>query len=633
MQKPQDIEAQMSPEQMLEELARLRSENAALKQDNASLAQKGDELRGQRDTLSRQIEVLSADNDSLSARNLEAAADISKLASELQKAHDEIDRLNELILVMKRELYGPKSERGGFNDAEEAAAEKEKPEKERSSKPRGKIDYSRFDQEVVDHTAPADKLPCPVCGTARKPIGYDIRWELKYIPGKMVAVQHRMWKYVCPQCSKAHAEGRDEDVALDVLRGEGPAMPLGNSHAGASLLALIFHRKYRLAQPLYRICGDLSEAYGIQDGRNTMARWVVSSWGKWFSQVYAVMKAELLGRDLVHIDETPVICIERSREARAENNKKKGPKPGKGESGTTKSYMWLFCSAECDVPIYLYKFGPGRCRSVPEGFLGAWRGTMVTDCYGVYTKMCASTPGMQRVACGVHIRRYLLNAATGAAKAKGKVYSAAVEGVNRINEIFSVEDGIEEEVEKAIAAGELEEAGRWDAVAERRGKLLKPRMDAFEAWARDRLDNYAGKGTKLEEALRYALGNWADFSRILEDGRFPLSNNRAESAVRPFAVGRRNWLFCSSKSGAEASAGIYSIVTTARANGLDDERYMEWLLTEMPKADAEGNLKERLADFLPWSDKVPASCRLGHREEVFADDPIVDVDPTAFDRD
>lgn len=108
-----------------------------------------------------------------------------------------------------------------------------------------------------------------------------------------------------------------------------------------------------------------------------------------------------------------------------------------------------------------------------------------------------------------------------------------------VKRVLTLADGIEEEVEKAIAAGELEEAGRWDAVAERRGKLLKPRMEAFEAWARDRLDNYAGKGTKLEEALRYALGNWADFSRILEDGRFPLSNNRAESAVRPFAVGRR----------------------------------------------------------------------------------------------
>ncbi|MGN0908487.1 MAG: IS66 family transposase zinc-finger binding domain-containing protein, partial [Succinivibrio sp.] len=193
----QDIAADMSPEQMLEELARLRSENAALKQDNASLTQKKDELRDQRDTLSKQIAVLSADNDSLAARNLEAAADISKLVCELQKAHDEIDRLNELILVMKRELYGPKSERGGFNDAEEAAAEKEKPKKERNNKPRGAIDYSRFDQEVVDHTAPADKLPCPSCGTVREPIGYDVKWELKYIPGKMVAVQHRMWKYVC----------------------------------------------------------------------------------------------------------------------------------------------------------------------------------------------------------------------------------------------------------------------------------------------------------------------------------------------------------------------------------------------------------------------------------------------------
>lgn len=108
---------------------------------------------------------------------------------------------------------------------------------------------------------------------------------------------------------------------------------------------------------------------------------------------------------------------------------------------------------------------------------------------------------------------------------------------------------------------------------------------------------------------------------------------RAENAIRPFCVGRRNWLFSDSSYGAEVSAGIYSIVTTARANGLDDERYMTWLLTEMPKVAAEGTLKERLADFLPWSGKVPTWCRSGSREELFADDPVVDVDPTEFDRD
>lgn len=618
MQNGQDIPAQMSYEQLLAELERTRSENA--------------ELRGRNETLSKQMDVLAADNDDLAARNLEAAADISKLVTELKKANDEIDRLNELVAVMRAKLHGTKSEKGGFNDAEEGAAEGEEQEKkERKHSPRGKIDYSRFDQEVVDHRAAEDALPCPQCGGMREPIGYDVRWELKYIPGKMVAVQHRTWKYVCPQCSKAQAEGRDEDVALDVLRAEGPAMPLGNSHAGASLLALILHRKYRLSQSLYRIQGDLSEAHGLQDGRNTLARWVVSSWAKWFASLHGLMQSELLGRDLIHIDETPVICIEESREKRAKNGKKKGAKTGKKAAGTTKSYMWLFCSAECDTPIYIYDFGPGRGRDVPEGFLGEWRGTMVTDCYGVYTKMCEQTPGLQRVACGVHIRRYFMEAATGAQKGGGKVYSAAVEGVNRINEIFAIEDKIEEEVEKEAAKEGF--GSKWDRIAEKRRKLLAPKMEAFEAWARERLDNYAAKGSKLEDALKYALKNWADFSRILEDGRYPLSNNRAEQAIRPFAVGRRNWLFCSSKAGAEASAGIYSIVTTARANGLNDERYMEWVLTEMPKAAAEGTLEERLADFLPWSDKVPESCRLGYREEVFKDEPVVDIDPTEFDRD
>lgn len=608
MQTAQDITAGMSREQMAAAIASLMSEN---------------------ETLCKQVGVLSADNDSLAARNLEAAADIARLAGELRDAQAEVERLNELVRVMEEKLYGSSSEKGGFNDAEEGAAEKAREEARRPRK-RGKrrdIDYSKYPNQVCDHRLAASELPCPRCGTARVEMGYESRWELRYIPGKLVAVEHRMWKYVCPECSRRRAEGADEDLPLEIERAHGPSMPLGKSHAGASLLALILHRKYRLSQPLYRIQGDLSESHGLQDGRNTLAGWVVSSWERWFSLLYGLMRSELLGRDLIHADETPVICIEQSREDRERKKSKKNSKGGSGRgkkaAGTTKSYMWLFCSAACDVPVYLYRFGPGRGREVPEDFLGPWRGTMVTDCYDVYTAMCSEEGrGLSRVACGVHIRRYFMEAATGAAKAGGRVYSAAVEGVERINEIFAVEDGIQEA-----------HAGDWEKVAEERRRLLGPKLDSFSEWARDRLENYAAKGSRLEKALKYALKNWADFSRILEDGRFPLSNNRAEQAVRPFAVGRKNWLFCSSKSGAEASAGIYSVVATARANGLDDERYMEWVLTEMPKAQDAGELEERLADFLPWSDKVPESCRAGCRESAFEDEPVVDVDPAMFDRD
>ena len=225
------------------------------------------------------------------------------------------------------------------------------------------------------------------------------------------------------------------------------------------------------------------------------------------------------------------------------------------------------------------------------------------------------------MACGVLLRWYFLYAAK-AVPEGDKRWTAAREGVNRLNAIFHAEHELEKEF------GE-----DYDKLLEGRRAKMGPMMGSFIMWVKRMLEVYASPKSTLHIALAYAWNNWADFCQILRDGRYPLSNNRAEQAIRPFAVGRKNWLFSDTTRGADASAAIYSIVITARANGLDDERYMEWLLTEMPKAADEGNLQEHLADFLPWSDKVPESCRALVEDELFKDDPLVDVDPTIFDMD
>lgn len=157
-------------------------------------------------------------------------------------------------------------------------------------------------------------------------------------------------------------------------------------------------------------------------------------------------------------------------------------------------------------------------------------------------------------------------------------------------------------------------------------------MESFWRWLHSQLPK-ASPGLALHGALEYAIWCWPYMMNVLEDGRLELDNNIAERAIKPFVISRNNWLFCSSKSGAEASAGIYSIVTTARANGLDNERYIEWLLTEMPNA---GELTDEVVDgFLPWSGKVPQECKLKpevwEKAREMRDEPIVAVDPAAFE--
>lgn len=594
-----------------------------LRRAYADLLNANAELRRENETMSMQMGVLAADNDALAAENSRAQQDISELTAELRETREKLERANEVLNLMERKIFGRSSEKsdrkgrgdggaeggevGAFNEAERDAARQKGKKKRR---PRRKVDYSALDREVVEHGIPEADRACPSCGSAMDDIGYDVKYELKYEPARLVVVEHRIRKYVCRACSRANAAGRDEDVAVSMARAQAPSLPLGNSHAGPSLLAHILHQKYALSVPIARIWGELDAKHHLPDRRNTVSGWVTRCHERWFAKVHALMRAEIAARDLVHIDETSVVCLEERRKAANGSAK-----------GSSKSYMWVFCTAECgERPVYAFVFGPSRGREVLDRVLPAtWTGAVVTDDYSVYRNLPSDR--FTRVACGVHIRRYFVRAAAANPKNE-KIYSAAQEGVDRINRIFHIEHEIQKE-----------HAGDFARIAEERARLLRPEMDSFLEWAKERREGYALPGTKLCEALDYSISNWPAFENCLEDGRYPLTNNRAERAIRPFCIGRRNWLFCDSSYGAEASAAIYSIVTTARANGLDDERYMEWLLTEMPKAEADGTLDELLPDLMPWSDAVPDRCRSKGEADIFADDPVVDVDPTDYDED
>ena len=573
-------------------------------------------------SLESQVESLSRDNDALAAENRRLAADIARAAedaartaAETQAAlaekdrayaqlRSEHDKLVELIKMANAREFGARSERvlphqlSLFNDFEASAPAPEPASRSRKRrKPKRKVDWASFETTVVEHDLPEGGRDCPACGHGMEPMGYEVRREFVYVPARVEVREHRVAKYVCRGCSRENERTGGEKPA-SIVQAPGPALPLPGTWASAELLAHLVKQKYQLAQPVYRIAGDLSSQQGLPVSRQAMSGWVIDAYGRWLSMLYSLMREEARSRDVLHIDETPVQVLKEP---------KRRPR--------SKSYMWLFAGAACDRPVYVFEYHPTRGRSVIESFLDGWSGYIVTDGYTVYD---APPEGVVRVGCIVHARRnfYKIVQAVGEDRAEA-AGSVALEALRRIQEIVAADNVLDD-----LEPGERKA---------RRLETVKPLMDGFLAWATAARDGYAAPGMKLHQALDYAIGQWPAIMRALEDGRLPIDNNRAEQAIRPFAVGRRNWLFSDTQAGAHASAGIYSIVTTARANGLKTFEYLAWVLSEMPRAEAAGELDA--ARFLPWSPDVPESCRAPREETaaMFDDRPIVDVDVDEYE--
>lgn len=285
-----------------------------------------------------------------------------------------------------------------------------------------------------------------------------------------------------------------------------------------------------------------------------MASWVINVHVRWLSKVHSRIKAELLSHDLMHADETTVQVL-----------KEPSRKP------TRKSRMWLFCSAKRDTPAYVYEYHETRGKSVAEGFLRGWKGTLTTDGYRPYFNL--QEADVTNTACLVHVRRKfaeIVKVAGGDAKAAKSLYpSVALDARRMIDEMFKVDKAFDKLDARERKAKRIEE--------------LQPLMRNFYAFC-VRSAEVATPRSKLDKALRYAIWSWPYVMNVLDDGRLELDNNIAERGMKVFVIGRKAWLFSDTPRGAEASAAIYSIVTTAKMNGLEPRAYIEWLLTEMPNA-------------------------------------------------
>ena len=487
----------------------------------------------------------------------------------------ERDNLKEEVDLLRKKLFGTSSEKrvldipgqlNFFNEAEleqdPALAQMEEleassPEKTPKKRKARATDAERFkgilvEKEYLDLSE--KEKNCPVCGTALKQIGEEfVRRELVFIPAKLKVREYYSRNYECPQCSQhgipVIKKGKDGR----------PHMLYGMACAGT--VAWVMYQKFCNALPYFRQEKDWKQ-YGASITRKTMANWVIQNSEAFFLPMYKYFQRKLLERKFAMADETPLQVLHES-----------------GRRAQTQSYMWLFRSGEDGLPpIILYKYSETRAGENAVDFLHGFKGYLMCDGYSGYNKV----PDAKRTACWAHIRRYLTDAIP---KGKALDYTQpSVQGVMYINQLFHLEDII-----KAKHTS-------FDAIKKARLEKEKPVVEGFLSW----LDQQTPvRGTRMDKAVTYIQNRRSDLTTYLEDGRCSFSNNLSENAIRPFSVGRKNWLFCDTPNGAQASALVYSMVEMAKANGVNV--YLTYLLEKMPSDRMSDEELELLA---PWNENV-----------------------------
>ncbi len=489
----------------------------------------------------------------------------------------ERDNLKEEVDLLRKKLFGTSSEKrvldipgqlNFFNEAEleqdPALAQMEELEASSSEKTPKKrkaraTDAERFkgipvEKEYLDLSE--KEKNCPVCGTALKQIGEEfVRRELVFIPARLKVREYYSRNYECPQCSQhgipVIKKGKDGR----------PHMLYGMACAGT--VAWVMYQKFCNALPYFRQEKDWKQ-YGASITRKTMANWVIQNSEAFFLPMYEYFQRKLLEREFAMADETPLQVLHEP-----------------GRRAQTQSYMWLFRSGEDGLPpIILYKYSETRAGENAVDFLSGFKGYLMCDGYSGYNKV----PDAKRTACWAHIRRYLTDAIP---KGKALDYTQpSVQGVMYINQLFHLEDII-----KAKHTS-------FDAIKKARLEKEKPVVEGFLSW----LDQQAPvRGSRMDKAVTYIQNRRSYLTTYLEDGRCSFSNNLSENAIRPFTVGRKNWLFCDTPNGAQASALVYSMVEIAKANGVNVYHYLTYLLEKMPSDRMSDEELELLA---PWNENV-----------------------------
>ena len=422
--------------------------------------------------------------------------------------------------------------------------------------------------EVIEHRLSEEDRVCPQCGETMQEIGKEVRETLVLKPAEAVLRQDVYYTYACKNCEKnEETDAEKEDVSTPIVKAPREPSVIPGSFASPEAIAHIMTQKFCMASPLYRQEQEWARQ-GLKLSRQTMSNWVLRAAEDHLLPVYEELHRRLVKREVLHADETTLQVLQ---------------EPGK--KAQTKSYMWLYrTSRDAKNHIVLYEYQPSREAKHAEKFLDGFSGYLHADGYQGYHKL---PEDIRVVGCWAHARRKFDEALNALPPGK-RDGSAAYIGLDYCNKLFAREEQF-----KGLSP---------ENRTKHRLKEEKPILDALLAWANS---VPAAPKSALGKALHYLQEQWPYLIRYLEDGRLELSNNRAERSIKPFVIGRKNFLFANSPLGAQASAVIYSLIETAKENSLDPYRYLLWVLEQAPKLF----LTDRAWAEKLTPDNAPAVCR------------------------
>ena len=527
--------------------------------DIQDILQKGQQLE-------QQNKQLDEANKQLDQENKDLKAEIAELKRQNQ--------------FMKKVIYGPRTEKKktvlpeedqammNLFDEAETEAKPNQPEveeeettvkthKRKKRQPllrKDLVDKLPHEEEIL--SVAEDDRVCPKCGTAMSYLGKTkVRTEVRIIPAQIKVVDIYQEAYECRNCRK--------DGQSTIQKAVVPKPVLPHSYVSSSSVVHTMLQKYQYAVPLYRQ-EEQWRKLGLPVPRAVLANWVIIPAQEWLFPLVQRMRTLLLAEPCIHADETPVQV---HRE--------------KGRKNTSKSFMWAYTSSSLEPrrQIRLFEYQPTRAGDHAKTFLAGFNGYLVTDDYSGYNKVT----GITRCLCWSHARRMFVKAMPANMTGEQLKTSIAKTALAKIGELFKIEQQV-----KDLPAEERQ--------AERQ-KQEKPLLEAYFAWAASVANTIGNEAER--KALNYCLSNRQGLENYLLDGHISMTNNTAENSIRPFVVGRKNWLFSDSPKGARASAAVYSIIETCKANNVDPEQYLLHVFEHMPN---EPKLNDETLDkYLPWN--------------------------------
>lgn len=458
-----------------------------------------------------------------------------------------------------------------FNEAEVAATpDIEEPTVEtvtyRRKKKRGhrEIMLENLPTETVEYRLSEEEQVCSCCGGSLHEMSTEVRQELKVVPAEVKVVKHVRYVYSCRHCEH-------EEMNTPIKTATMPAPVYPGSLASPSSMAYIMSQKYVESMPLYRQEQQFVRL-GVALSRQTLANWMLFGADKWLSLLYDRMHDHLLEQGVLHADETTLQVLHEP-----------------GRAATSTSYLWLYRTGIEGPPAVLYDYQQTRAGKHPREFLSGFKGYLHVDGYAGYNGLIDVT----LVGCWAHARRKFSEALKALPDLKLSASVVAKEGLHFCNQLFMIERDLKDKTPDERYHNRLEHS--------------QPILDAFSVWLQTQKSRVLPKSA-LGQAITYCHNQWNKLKAFLQDRRLEIDNNRSERAIKPFVIGRKNWMFANTPRGARTSAIIYSIVETAKENDLKPFDYLTYLFEKLPNMDTKDS--EAFDKLLPWSKDLPIICRI-----------------------